>query len=60
MACLMEREIYQVHEGHDIVGHLQGGAKVLQQVEEQENENGYSPNKIKDIDIFIHPKKKIT
>jgi hypothetical protein len=60
MACLMEREIYQVHEGHDVVGHLQGDEKILQEVEEQDNIDAYSPGKIKDIDIFIDMKKKIT
>ena len=60
VACLMERKIYQVHEGHDTVGHLQGGEKILQEIEEQEDIDAYSPGKIKDVDIFIDTKKKIT
>jgi hypothetical protein len=55
----MEREVYQVHEGHDVIGHLQGGEKISQQVKEQDDIDGYSSGKIEDVDIFIHMKKKI-
>lgn len=59
VACFMEREVYQVHEGHDIIGHLHGGEKVPQEVEEQEAIDGYSPGKVKEINLFIHAEKKI-
>ena len=60
MACLMKREIYQVHEGHDVVGHIQGGEKILQEVVKQDSQNGRSADKIKKIDIFIDTKKEVT
>ena len=60
MARLMEREIYQMHEGHDVVGLRWGGKKILQQVVEQNSQNGRSPDKIKEIDIFIDTKKEVT
>jgi hypothetical protein len=59
MARFMEREVYQVHEGHDSIGHLHGGENIPQEVEEQETIDCYPPGKIKEIDFFIHTKKKI-